>query len=47
MKIERVVVGTLKENCYILSINNEVVIIDPGSEIDILPERGEAERPAL
>ena len=34
MKIERVVVGTLKENCYILSINNEVVIIDPGSEID-------------
>ena len=32
MQIERVVVGSLEENCYIVSIDNECLVIDPGSE---------------
>lgn len=32
MKIDRVVVGYLKTNCYILSIDNECLVIDPGDE---------------
>lgn len=32
MKIEKVVVGKLHCNCYILSINNEVLVIDPGDD---------------
>lgn len=34
MKVERVVVGELEENCYILSIGNDCLIVDPGSEED-------------
>ena len=34
MKIEKICVGTLKANCYILDINNEVLLVDPGSEYD-------------
>lgn len=34
MKIERVVVGELDENCYILTIDNESLVIDPGSDFD-------------
>lgn len=34
MKIERVVVGELDENCYILTIDNECLVIDPGSDFD-------------
>ena len=32
MNIERVVVGYLMENCYILDINEKILIIDPGDE---------------
>lgn len=32
MKIDRVEVGYLKTNCYILSIDNKVLVIDPGAE---------------
>ena len=32
MKIDKVVVGTLDTNCYILSLNNKCIIIDPGDE---------------
>ena len=32
MKIDRVVVGDLKTNCYVLSIDNECIVIDPGDE---------------
>jgi len=35
MKIKRIVVGVLSENCYVLTIDNECIVIDPGSE----PER--------
>lgn len=34
MLIDRLVVGLLEENTYILSINNDVIVIDPGSEYD-------------
>ena len=34
MKINRLVVGYLQENCYILEQNNKVLIIDPGDEFD-------------
>ena len=34
MKIETVVVGDLATNCYILSKDNKVLVIDPGAEID-------------
>ena len=34
MKIEKVVVGDLSENCYILDINNKVLVIDPGDWYD-------------
>ena len=34
MIIDRVVVGKLCTNCYILSIDNECIVIDPGDEYD-------------
>ena len=34
MKIERVVVGLLETNCYILSKNNKCIVLDPGDEYD-------------
>ena len=34
MKIHRVVVGYIEENCYILEKNGKVLVIDPGDEID-------------
>lgn len=32
MKIERIVVGPLDENCYIVTKNDKTIIIDPGDE---------------
>lgn len=32
MKIKNVIVGYLETNCYILQIDNQVLIIDPGDE---------------
>ncbi len=41
MKIKTVKVGYLETNCYIVSINDECLIIDPGDEIDkIIKEIG-------
>ena len=34
MKIDRVIVGGLNTNCYIISNNNKCIIIDPGDEYD-------------
>ena len=34
MKIEKVIVGDLEENCYVVSINNECLVIDPGDDVD-------------
>ena len=45
MQIKSVVVGLLQTNCYLLSSNGEVVIIDPGDEaekiIEAVKEMGE------
>lgn len=32
MKIEKVVVGNLEENCYILEKDHKILVIDPGDE---------------
>ena len=34
MKIDSVVVGYLEENCYILTIDNNCLVIDPGDEAE-------------
>ena len=34
MKIDKVIVGSLATNCYILSNDNKVLVIDPGDEIN-------------
>lgn len=34
MKIEKVVVGELQENCYIVSIDDCCLVIDPGAEFN-------------
>ena len=34
MKIDRVITGSLEENCYILGIEDKVLVIDPGDDID-------------
>ena len=36
MKIARVVTGMLSENCYIVSDNNECLVIDPGDNFDLI-----------
>lgn len=39
MKLDRVVVGDLQTNCYILSINDNCIVIDPGDEYDKIKEK--------
>ena len=34
MKIEKLVLGPLETNCYIVSINNDAIVIDPADEIE-------------
>ncbi len=34
MLLKRIVVGPLEENCYILTKDNETIIIDPGDEFE-------------
>ena len=34
MEIERVITGTLDENCYILKKDGKCLLIDPGSDSD-------------
>ena len=38
MKINRIIVGRLRENCYILSKNEKVIVIDPGDEYEKIKE---------
>lgn len=48
MKISKVVVGYLEENCYILEKDNKVIIIDPGDEVEkIIKEIGNKEVVAI
>lgn len=39
MKIKKIVVGQLEENCYILTKDNKTIIIDPGDEFDKIDEQ--------
>ncbi len=32
MKVDKVEVGALAENCYVISIDNKCLVIDPGAE---------------
>jgi glyoxylase-like metal-dependent hydrolase (beta-lactamase superfamily II) len=36
MKVDRLVVGSLKENCFIVSAKDEALIIDPGDDADYI-----------
>ena len=36
MKISRVVTGYLEENCYIIENNNEVLVVDPGDDYELI-----------
>ena len=36
MKINRVVTGALKENCYVLTIDKECLVIDPGDDYNFI-----------
>ena len=38
MNVKRVVVGPLQTNCYILEINNSVLIIDPGDNFALIKD---------
>ncbi len=38
MKIDKIKVGFLRTNCYILSINNKCLVIDPGDEYNKIKE---------
>jgi len=38
MEIKKVVVGELEENCYVLTIGNECLVIDPGDEFNRIKE---------
>jgi len=38
MEIKKVVVGELEENCYVLTIDNECLVIDPGDEVEKIKE---------
>ena len=39
MNIERVVTGFLEENCYILNIGKECIVIDPGDDYDKIQDK--------
>ncbi|MEG0826656.1 MAG: MBL fold metallo-hydrolase [Bacilli bacterium] len=39
MKISKIEVGPLLENCYVLEKNNEIIIIDPGDEYTKIQEK--------
>ena len=39
MEIEKVVVGELQENCYIVSKDNSCLVIDPGDEFEKIKDK--------
>ena len=39
MKIECIVVGDLQENCYIITKDNNTIIVDPGSEFEKIDKK--------
>jgi glyoxylase-like metal-dependent hydrolase (beta-lactamase superfamily II) len=39
MNIEKIVVGTLEENCYLIIKDNNLLIVDPGDEFNKIKEK--------
>ncbi len=39
MKIENIIVGSLETNCYIVSIDKECLVIDPGDEFKKIKDK--------
>lgn len=39
MKIDKIEVGPLGTNCYLLSFENEILVIDPGDEFEKIKEK--------
>lgn len=38
MEVKRIIVGPLETNCYLLTIDDEVLIIDPGDNFPLIKE---------
>ena len=36
MKIKKIITGSLQENCYILLIDNNCLVVDPGDDFDLI-----------
>lgn len=36
--LKRLIVGKLQSNCYLLEINEKIIIIDPGSDFELIKE---------
>jgi len=47
VKIEKIVVGRLKTNCYLIETEFLIAIIDPGSEADFISEKVNAKQKPL
>ena len=43
MLVEKIVVGELKENCYLLIIKDKCIIVDPGAEAAKIEKTGRDE----
>lgn len=39
MKIDKIVVGDYQANCYVLTLNNNCIIIDPGDDYEKMQEK--------
>lgn len=39
MIVNRVITGELEENCYIIEINNECIVVDPGDDYEKIKEK--------
>lgn len=39
MKIDKIVVGDYQTNCYVLTLNNNCIIIDPGDDYEKIQEK--------
>ena len=38
MKIDKIVVGDYQTNCYVLTLNNNCIVIDPGDDYEKIQE---------
>ena len=39
MIVKRIITGELEENCYIIEINDECIIVDPGDDYEKIKEK--------